>query len=130
MNVDGTIQIVPIVFAYAAGRIYFPIDQKPKTTTTKLRRLENISKNPHVTLLIDDYSEDWRKLSYVLIYAVARLLSTSQKEEKRLALKLLKKKYPQYQDNHLLPPTSPVVSMRIGRIVTWSAKSAPKSSLK
>lgn len=130
MNVDGTIHIVPIVFAYAFNRIYFPIDQKPKTTISKLRRLENIKKNSRVTLLIDNYSEDWHKLSYILIYANAKLLSGSEEKERFLALKLLKEKYPQYQDNLLLPPNSPVVCLRIGRIVAWSAKSARKSSLK
>jgi len=130
MNADGAIHIVPIVFAYASGKIYFAIDQKPKTTITRLRRLQNIKKNPQVTLLIDNYSENWGKLFYVLIYANAKLLSRSEEKDRLLALKLLKKKYPQYQDNRLLPPNSPVVCMRIGKIVAWSAKSACKSSLK
>jgi PPOX class probable F420-dependent enzyme len=118
------------VFAHYSGRIYFPIDQKPKTTIAKLKRLKNIKANPQVAVLIDNYSEDWNKLSYTLIYAKAKILSGSQERERLLALKLLKKKYPQYRGNGLLPRNSPVVRMKIGRIVAWNAKSARKSSLK
>jgi PPOX class probable F420-dependent enzyme len=110
--------------------MYFPIDQKPKTTIAKLKRLKNIKANPQVSVLIDNYSEDWTKLSYVLIYAEAKILSQTEKSERLLALKLLKKKYPQYRGNGLLLRNSPIVCMKIGRIVAWYAKSARKLSLK
>ena len=58
---DGRPHIVPVTFAVDGDRIYTAVDHKPKTTT-KLRRLRNIAENPQVSLLADDYSDEWAKL--------------------------------------------------------------------
>ena len=60
----------------------------------RLKRVLNIMANPNVALVIDDYSEDWSALAYVLIQGVAEILETG--DEQRQAEALLRDKYPQY----------------------------------
>jgi PPOX class probable F420-dependent enzyme len=58
----GVPHLVPCTFAIDdAGRIVIGIDHKPKTTLN-LRRLRNIEQNPRVSLLADEYDEDWNRL--------------------------------------------------------------------
>ncbi len=46
----GQPHVVPIVFAYAADRLYTPIDLKPKTAAPRrLRQVRNIAANPRCT---------------------------------------------------------------------------------
>lgn len=128
INQNCTQQLIPIVFANDKKKIYFVIDNKPKLKSKKkLKRLENIERNPYVTLLVDDYSEDWRKLSYTMIYATAKILDLRSKEKAK-ALELLRQKYPQYRSGGYLPPeeTAIVVSVTPTRMVHWCAKSAHK----
>ena len=130
LNKDETVHIVPIVFANDSRSIYFAIDKKPKKTEM-LKRLWNIERNPQVTLLLDDYDEDWNRLSYAIIYSKAKILR-SQRKEKTIALFLLKEKYSQYRIGGYLPENSSstiVIRLTPSRIVQWSAKSALKSSL-
>ena len=47
-----------------------------------------------MSLVIDRYDEDWRKLAYTLISGRAKILLTGQKH--RRAVSLLRKKYRQY----------------------------------
>ena len=67
---DGLPHIVPVTFAVDGDRIYTAVDDKPKTTT-KLRRLRNIAENPQVSLLADDYSDEWAKLWWVCAHGYA-----------------------------------------------------------
>jgi PPOX class probable F420-dependent enzyme len=137
LNEDGTIHIVPIVFANDSTRIYFAVDNKPKKTKN-LRRLANIRRNPNATILIDKYSEDWAKLSFVMIYARAKIISSNDRNgkrnhESRIALRLLKQKYPQYRTGDFLPSRTEsitLVSLTPSKIVAWDAESASKPSLK
>src|SRR5512132_13720 len=95
---DKTAQphVIPICFVFDGKHFYSPIDEKPKRTPlAKLKRLKNICENPTVALVIDHYEEDWRKLGYVLIFGKARILRSGAKH--RGAVKLLRKKYPQYR---------------------------------
>ncbi len=59
---DGRPHLVPCTFAVDdAGRVVIGIDGKPKSTLN-LRRLRNIGANPQVSLLVDEYAEDWTRL--------------------------------------------------------------------
>lgn len=112
----GRPHVVPIVFAYAAGRLYTPIDLKPKAAEpARLRRVRNIRSNPHVQVLIDRYDEDWGRLGYVQLRGRAELIERGA--EYRRALRLLESKYPQYE---ALPLEGrPVIRVTIERVVSW-----------
>lgn len=92
--------LVPVVFVFDGNHFFIPVDEKRKKTSKpeKLKRIRNIQDNPNVTLLIDEYSEDWTKLAFVMIQGKA---SVATKEEGNIqvreAYKKLMTKYLQYQ---------------------------------
>ena len=91
--------LVPVVFVFDDNYFYLPIDEKRKTVKPeKLKRIINIKKNPHVALLIDEYSEDWTKLAFVIIHGKASIVSQLREDTwPQEAYKKLMTKYPQYQ---------------------------------
>ena len=100
----GRVQIVPIVFANTANEIFFVVDRKAKKGKD-LKRLKNIANNPMVTLLADCFSEDWSKLSYLIIYCKARILDTGKElPRKEKYARFLLEKYPQYSKGSYFPP--------------------------
>jgi PPOX class probable F420-dependent enzyme len=113
---SGQPHVIPICFVYDGKQFYSPIDEKPKRTLpSKLKRLKNIRENPKVSLVIDHYDEDWRKLGYVLIFGKARLLQSGAKH--RSAVQLLRKKYPQYRSMAI--DVRPMIAITANRIVSW-----------
>jgi PPOX class probable F420-dependent enzyme len=88
--------VIPICFVFDGNQIYSPIDEKPKRIAPrKLKRLRNIEANPQVSLVLDRWDEDWRKLAYILVSGRARTLLSGQKH--RRAVSLLRRKYRQYR---------------------------------
>ena len=88
--------VIPICFAFDGKEFFSPIDEKPKRISPhKLKRLRNIEENSQVSLVIDRWDEDWRKLAYVLVSGRARILLSGQKHRK--AVSLLRRKYRQYR---------------------------------
>lgn len=91
---DGRPVVVPIVYAFD-GRLYTPIDAKPKQVAAmRLRRVQNIQTNPHVAIVVDHYSENWNELAWVLIRGTAIMVSGGADYE--TGMDLLCQKYPQY----------------------------------
>ena len=92
--------LVPVVFVFDRSHFFIPIDEKRKTAKPeKLKRIKNIQDNPNVALLIDEYSEDWTKLAFVMIQGKATIITTKTRENIQLqeAYKKLTTKYQQYQ---------------------------------
>jgi PPOX class probable F420-dependent enzyme len=95
-DAKGQPHVIPICFVFDGKEVFSPIDEKPKRTTPmKLKRLRNIAENPNVSLVIDFYNEDWRRLAYVLITGKAKVLFRGKKHER--AVRLLRAKYSQYR---------------------------------
>ena len=95
---DGRPSVIPICYVFDGETIYSPLDQKPKNVAAKdLKRVRNIEANPHVSLVIDDYSDDWNTLAYVLIGGLAEVMPDGGAEHSR-AVKLLREKYAQYRE--------------------------------
>lgn len=107
------ISIVPICYVNYGDVIYTAIDSKPKGT--KLARVTNILSNPHVAFAVDNYSVNWKRLSYLLIHGDAEV--AVKKVEARKARRLLALKYPQYR--WLKLGTAPVIAIRIRRVKFW-----------
>lgn len=93
----GQPYVIPIVYVFVDGRIFTPIDGKPKRTAEvgRLRRVRNIQHNPAVSLVIDDYDPDWSKLAWVQVRGTAALLEDGPIYDAAIAR--LRAKYPQYQ---------------------------------
>lgn len=92
--------LVPVVFVFDGNHFFIPVDEKRKTAKPeKLRRIKNIHDNPNVALLIDEYSEDWTKLAFVMIQGKASIMRTKIQGNIQLqqAYEKLITKYVQYQ---------------------------------
>lgn len=95
--------LIPVVFVFDNYSYFIPIDEKTKRSRPeKLKRAKNIQQNSNVTLLIDDYNENWRKLYFIMIQGKASIIGGKQLEQNELLLlekahKLLFDKYLQYQ---------------------------------
>ena len=95
VNSRGQPHIVPICFVLDGAVFYTAIDRKPKRIAAgKLTRVRNIEASGKVALLVDEYSEDWSRLWFVLVRGRARLVTTAA--ERARAVRMLRKKYPQY----------------------------------
>jgi PPOX class probable F420-dependent enzyme len=99
----GRPHVVPVVFANSKSGIYFVVDRKRKTHT-RLKRVENIERNSEATLLVDAFSEDWEKLSYLILHCKAKTLEPAQYDKERnFAASLLREKYAQYRTGDYFP---------------------------
>jgi PPOX class probable F420-dependent enzyme len=112
---DGRPHLVPIVFALAGDTLYSAVDRKPKRSTT-LRRIENARARPDVTVLVDHYEDDWRRLWWIRLRGRARVLDDGAEHDRALAL--LAEKYPQYR---VEPPVGPVLAVDVREVRGWSA---------
>jgi PPOX class probable F420-dependent enzyme len=112
---DGRPHLVPIVFALDGDTLYSAVDAKPKRSR-RLRRIENARERPDVTLLVDHYEDDWRRLWWIRLRGRARVLDNGEEAER--ALRLLTEKYEQYKDK---PPGHPVLAIDVHEWRDWSA---------
>lgn len=112
----GRPHVIPICYVFDGKTLYFAIDEKPKKSSPlRLKRIRNIRANPHVSLVIDRYDEDWKKLAYVLITGRARVLI--QGKEHHRAVLLLRRKYPQYR--RMAIQDRPMIQIRPTRVISW-----------
>ena len=113
--------VVPICYAFDGENIYSPLDEKPKSADIRsLKRVRNIEANPQVSLVIDEYAEDWSKLSYVLISGMAEILEPGDGDGEHLrAVNLLREKYTQYRSMAI--ESRPMIKISSLKIKIWSS---------
>jgi PPOX class probable F420-dependent enzyme len=121
VDAEGRPHVVPICFALHDDVLYSAVDRKPKRSP-RLKRLENISANPDVAILIDDYEEDWSRLWWVRLRGRGRVLQDGA--ERKRALALLAEKYPQYRAQ---PPGDAVIAIDLSEWRGWPARSGETS---
>ena len=115
-DAEGRPHVVPVCYAFDGRRVYTAVDRKPKRRSARgLKRVLNVLANPNVALVVDDYSEDWSELAYVLVHGSAELLEDG--EERDAAEKLLRDKYPQYRE--LLAPGCALIAITPTKTVAW-----------
>lgn len=112
---DGRSHLVPIVFVLDGQTLYSAVDAKPKRSR-RLRRVANARERPDVTVLVDHYEDDWRRLWWVSLRGRARVLDTGEEAEQ--ALRLLVEKYERYRSE---PPGRPVLAVDILEWRSWDA---------
>ena len=113
---DGAPHLVPIVFALDGDEVLSVVDAKPKRSP-ELKRLRNIASDPRVTLLVDEYDEDWQRLWWVRADGQARVEEEGPVRDR--ALELLRAKYEQYRTSWSEPVGAAVV-VRVERWRWWS----------
>ena len=116
---DGSGQplVVPICYAWDGEALLSAVDAKPKRAG-QLRRVRNIRENPKVSVVIDQYEEDWRRLRWVIIQGVAEVLTAGGDFAK--AVDLLVAKYPQYVGLGLSREQGTMIKVRPGKVLQWS----------
>jgi PPOX class probable F420-dependent enzyme len=117
VNDDGTPTLVPICFAYREGVLYTAVNAKPKSK--HLARTKNIRKRHRVAFIVDTYSKDWRRLSYLLIHGRAEFVVSAR--ERNLATTLLVKKYHQYR--WLRRSMMAIIKITVEKTKLWKFKS-------
>ena len=111
----GQPHLVPCTFVVdEAGRIAIGIDDKPKSSLD-LRRLRNIRENPRVSLLADQYLDDWTRLWWARADGTASIERSG--EEHHAHWRLLLAKYPQYRDRAL---DGPVILVTVASWSGWA----------
>jgi PPOX class probable F420-dependent enzyme len=119
VDARGRPHVVPICFVVIGNAFYTPLDEKPKTVPpTELRRVRNLLRHPEVAVVVDNYSEDWSRLAYLLLRGTAGLLQTDEPEH-AAAVQLLREKYPQYRAMAI--DQRPVIRVALGTARGWSA---------
>ena len=108
--------VIPICFVYDGKEFFSPIDEKPKHTI-RLKRLRNLQENPKLSLVIDRYNEDWRRLAYVLITGEGKVLFRGNKH--RRAVRLLRRKYSQYRD--MVIQVRPLIVVIPRKVKIWGS---------
>jgi PPOX class probable F420-dependent enzyme len=107
---DGSPHLVPMVFVLHGERLVSAVDQKPKQSVA-LRRLDNIAVNPFVSVLVDEYADDWTTLWWARADGWAHV-------EHDYDLADLIARYPQYQEQ---PPLGPAIVVEVDHWSGWSA---------
>ncbi|HEY5889874.1 MAG TPA: TIGR03668 family PPOX class F420-dependent oxidoreductase [Acidimicrobiia bacterium] len=110
---SGAPHIVPITFAVEGAFLFTIVDQKPKSTTS-LKRLTNIGHQPMVSVLVDEYHDDWTRLWWVRVDGEASVVESGSNWS--LAQRLLMSKYHQYVAD---PPVGPAIVVAIERVTSW-----------
>jgi PPOX class probable F420-dependent enzyme len=117
-DAHGQPHVIPFCYAFDGEHFYFVVDEKPKKQTGKpLKRIRNILENPQVSLVIDDYADDWSQLAYVLVLGAAQLVENET--EYADALALLRERYPQYRSMRLLYPANSMVRITPRKVIAW-----------
>lgn len=112
---DGHPHVVPITYAIDGDTIVTAVDHKPKTTT-RLQRVKNIEAHPEVSLVIDNYDDDWSRLWWVRADGSASIVNEGASRER--AIQQLVDKYHGYRGH---PPRGPLIVVAVQRWTSWSS---------
>ena len=122
ITAEGAPRLVPITFAVLPslepaelGMIVTAVDHKPKRTT-RLRRLDDIAREPRVTLLADEYDDDWTRLWWARAEGVARVVEPADQLHASV-VRALTDRYRQYREH---PPAGPAILISVTRWSGWA----------
>ena len=115
VSADGRPHVVPVVFARDGNDLVTSVDGKPKKGKV-LARIENVNRDPRVSVLADHYEADWSRLWWVRVDGEASIETEGEGFDR--ALTALRRRYPQYRVVEL---TGPVIRIRIERTTSWAS---------
>ncbi len=123
LDFEKRVHAIPFVFVRHDRTLYSPVDGKPKRHA-KLSRLAWVENEPSVTVLIDEYEEDWTQLWWLRIYGEAKTVH-SDVPGWELIVDKLSKKYPQYNASDdgidMFNGAPTMLSIEIARWRCWFA---------
>src|SRR6187401_2160796 len=74
VTADGRPHLVPCCFALDGDVLYTGVDDVKANTTHAPRRLDNIRLNPAVSVLVDNYDDDWSTLWWIRMDGQSRVV--------------------------------------------------------
>jgi PPOX class probable F420-dependent enzyme len=109
---EDSIHSVPVVFAVVGNEIVSPIDHKPKSGKT-LARVRNLERDDRVALLVDEWSEDWTQLGWLMVRGSA----TVEADAALADMRAINSRYPQYapDERH-----DALIRIRPARLLWWT----------
>jgi PPOX class probable F420-dependent enzyme len=113
---DGSPRLVPVTFVLLDDLVCFAVDEVKPKKHARLARLDDIARDPRVTLLVDHYEADWAQLWWVRVDGTAVVHTDGALRER--ALDALAAKYPPYRTAR---PAGPVVVVTPRRWSGWAA---------
>lgn len=120
VDAEGRPHLVPVTFVLAGDdHVYIAVDAKPKRSA-QLKRLRNITANPSVSLLADEYADDWERLWWARAdgtAAVSALADLPALPDGSGLLTAFQCRYPWYVEH---PPNGPVIDITVTRWSGWS----------
>ena len=124
---SGRPRLVPVAYAVVQSGseliVYSALDEKPKAVSDPhdLARVRDIRARPLVSLLVDEWQEDWTHLEWLRLDGTARLLDPGRTDsaEHHTAVALLRARYPQYASHDL--ENRPILRIRVEKLTGWSA---------
>jgi PPOX class probable F420-dependent enzyme len=119
----GRPHVVPVCFALAEDHIVSPIDEKPQRVgPDALRRVQDISENPRVALIVDHYTEDWSRLGWVQVRGRASLCESGA-DSHPVGVRALEETYDQYESHAL--GERPLIRIDPGTVRSWGRLGRP-----
>ena len=119
---DGRPRPVPICFVLDPGRpiLYTPLDEKPKRVddVLELARVRDMGADARVSVLVDRWDEDWKRLAWVRLRGSAARLDAGNPEHTAV-VGALRGKYEQYRAHDL--DRRPVIAIAIEQVTSWGA---------
>jgi len=121
-DAGGQPMVVPICYAFDGTALYSAVDAKPKQAPPEgLKRIRNLRENPRVSIVIDEYQEDWTRLRYVIIQGQADLLTEGPQFAH--GVDLLVAKYAQYRAMGLPRERGLMIRVTPRRVSSWQYSS-------
>lgn len=121
-DASGQPTVVPICYAFDGTALYSAVDAKPKQAPPEgLKRIRNLRENPRVSIVIDEYEEDWTRLRYVIIQGEADLLMDGPQFAH--GVDLLVAKYTQYRALGLARERGLMIRVTPRRVSAWQYSS-------
>lgn len=109
--------VIPVVFVFDGAYFFIPLDSKRKTVSPgDLRRVKNIEKNAKVALLVDDYSDSWKDLWFIMILGLAGIVKNSEIVLLKEIHRMLIAKYHQYES---LGMGDSCIKIKPIKVISW-----------
>src|SRR5437867_3069714 len=106
----GVPHVVPVCHVLADGKVCFGSERGAK-------KVQNLRVNPHATVTVDLYAEDWSNLKGVMIQGTAALVERGPRFRK--LRRLLYEKYPQYLEESALEDGDVIVEVTPRHVFSW-----------
>jgi len=107
---SGVPHAVPVCHLFANDKLYFASGGDAK-------KVKNLRVNPHVTVVVDTYADDWSLLKGVMVQGTAALIEPGPRFRK--LLRLLYEKYPQYPEEAALGRGDVIVEVTPKHLFSW-----------